>query len=125
MARPPHRSVGLLARRRHAAGPCRALQLERIAFRVVKIDRRPFAFGAVARLHRAAGNAMGAEVRADGRIVERTAEFTQDVLVAEVPARSELTLATRVGAWPELLMSIIAILALVQALRTRRRSTND
>jgi len=72
----------------------------------------------------AATSGISAIIEPDGSIVERTEEFTQDVLVADVPARTELTLATRVGAWPELLMSLIAILALTQAIRIRRRGSS-
>jgi len=73
----------------------------------------------------AATSGISAIIEPDGQIVARTAEFTQDVLVAEVPARTDRTLATRVGAWPELLMSILAILALAQAIRVRRRNTGE
>ena len=69
----------------------------------------------------AATSGISAIIEPDGRIVERSEEFTQVVLVADVPARTSLTLATRMGAWPELALSLVAILAFVQAARVRRR----
>ncbi|GAB2467163.1 apolipoprotein N-acyltransferase [Jatrophihabitans fulvus] len=46
----------------------------------------------------------------DGRIRERSGElFTPDILIATVPVRTALTPATRVGAWPEYLLTLLAL----------------
>jgi apolipoprotein N-acyltransferase len=49
----------------------------------------------------------------DGRVQEQSAVFTRKVLVQKVVLRDDRTLATRVGAWPELLLSLIGAAALV------------
>ncbi|GAB6902985.1 apolipoprotein N-acyltransferase [Kineosporia succinea] len=57
----------------------------------------------------------------DGTVVERSGHFTQDVLEATVPLRTEQTIATRVGEWPEWILSALAIgLVLGTALIARR-----
>ncbi|MGQ0630411.1 MAG: apolipoprotein N-acyltransferase [Sporichthyaceae bacterium] len=71
----------------------------------------------------AATSGVSAVIAPDGDVLMRTAEFTPDVLVAEVPLRSARTLATRVGAWPEWLGALPAIVIFGAALvrRTSRR----
>ncbi len=57
----------------------------------------------------------------DGSVVTRAPEFEPAVIVEAVPARTDLTLATRVGAWPELVISLVGVTALGAAVsRTRR-----
>jgi len=57
----------------------------------------------------------------DGSVVTRAPEFEPAVIVETVPARTDLTLATRVGAWPELVISLVGVTALGAAVsRTRR-----
>ncbi|MGQ0624980.1 MAG: apolipoprotein N-acyltransferase [Sporichthyaceae bacterium] len=71
----------------------------------------------------AATSGVSAVIAPDGEVIERTAEFTADVLVAEVPLRSARTLATRLGAWPEWLGALPAAILVGAALlrRTSRR----
>ncbi|MFI1827581.1 apolipoprotein N-acyltransferase [Streptomyces sp. NPDC020412] len=51
---------------------------------------------------------VSAVIMPDGEVVEETELFTPDALVAEVPLRSSLTPATRMGAWPELALVLLA-----------------
>jgi apolipoprotein N-acyltransferase len=57
----------------------------------------------------------------NGKVVERSGHFTQQVLQAEVPLRTSLTVATRVGAWPEWILAAVGIgFLLVGAVITRK-----
>jgi apolipoprotein N-acyltransferase len=47
--------------------------------------------------------------------------FTPDVIVSSVPLSRSTTLATRLGAWPELAFCLIAVGALAAAAVTTRR----
>ena len=69
----------------------------------------------------AATSGISAIVLPDGTFVDRTQEFTQDVLLADVPLRDARTLADRVGAWPEWLLVAGGVLALLLAVASRRR----
>jgi len=75
----------------------------------------------------AATSGVSAVIRPDGTVADRTELFTPDALVVEVPLRTTLTLATRLGAIPELIMVLGALGALGAALagperlRVRRR----
>ncbi|WP_461029929.1 apolipoprotein N-acyltransferase, partial [Streptomyces sparsus] len=74
----------------------------------------------------AAPSGISAVVAPDGTIEQRTEEFTQDVLTAELPLRDELTLADRVGAAPEWLLAIVGALSCVAAfVLGRRERTNQ
>ncbi|MFE3516160.1 apolipoprotein N-acyltransferase [Streptomyces sp. NPDC059166] len=55
---------------------------------------------------------VSAVIRPDGTIVEKTRMFTPDALVDEVPLRSSLTPATRMGALPEGVLSLLALAGL-------------
>jgi len=56
----------------------------------------------------------------DGSVVTRAPEFEPAVIVETVSARSDLTLATRLGSWPELVISLVGVAALGAAVsRTR------
>ncbi|MFD5426222.1 apolipoprotein N-acyltransferase [Streptomyces sp. NPDC127084] len=66
---------------------------------------------------------VSAVIHPDGKIVQRTEMFTPDALVAEVPLRSSLTPATRMGTLPEGLVAALAVGALAWAAYTRRRGT--
>ena len=59
-------------------------------------------------------------------VAESGALFTPALLVASVPLERSLTLATRVGYWPELVLSLLAAVGLAESLledlRRRRRS---
>jgi apolipoprotein N-acyltransferase len=68
---------------------------------------------------------LTAVIGPDGRIRQRTgALFSPDVLVAEVPLHRDLTPATRLGAIPEYVAALLAMLGLawfvVLSIRTRR-----
>ncbi|NEE28134.1 apolipoprotein N-acyltransferase, partial [Streptomyces sp. SID7982] len=60
----------------------------------------------------------------DGTIVEKSGMFTPDALVDEVPLRSSLTPATRMGPLPEGVIALLALAGLgwvsVSALRARK-----
>jgi hypothetical protein len=45
--------------------------------------------------------------------------FTQEELSAALPVRSSLTVADRVGLWPEMLLCLVACAAIAAALRGR------
>ncbi|MDQ0797937.1 apolipoprotein N-acyltransferase [Streptomyces sp. B1I3] len=67
---------------------------------------------------------VSAVIRPDGTIVRKTAMFTPDALVDEVPLRSSLTPATRLGALPEGLLALVAVAGLgwvtIRSVRTRK-----
>ncbi|MFP5347055.1 MAG: apolipoprotein N-acyltransferase [Actinomycetes bacterium] len=65
---------------------------------------------------------VSALIMPDGSVVSSSGLFTRDVLEADLPLRSTQTLATRVGAWPELVLALGGVLvALVPARSARRR----
>lgn len=68
----------------------------------------------------AATTGISAVIMPDGEIVARTDKFEREVLIEQVPMRTELTLATRVGAWPELILSVLAIAGIGLAVRRGR-----
>lgn len=55
---------------------------------------------------------VSAVIRPDGTIVEKTRMFTPDALVDEVPLRSSLTPATRMGPLPEGILALLALAGL-------------
>ncbi|MCX5113011.1 apolipoprotein N-acyltransferase [Streptomyces sp. NBC_00378] len=67
---------------------------------------------------------VSAVIRPDGTVVQKTKLFTPDALVDEVPLRSSLTPATRMGTLPEAVLVLIAVAGLglvsVRAVRSRR-----
>ncbi|WP_405896504.1 apolipoprotein N-acyltransferase [Streptomyces sp. NBC_00727] len=67
---------------------------------------------------------VSAIIRPDGTVVEKTKMFTPDALVDEVPLRSSLTPATRMGPLPEGVLILLALGALgwagALAVRARR-----
>ncbi|MFD9720881.1 apolipoprotein N-acyltransferase [Streptomyces sp. NPDC059076] len=69
---------------------------------------------------------VSAVIMPDGKVVQKTRMFTPDALVAEVPLRSSLTPATRLGLWPEAILLLLAAGGLgrvaVEAVRVRRSS---
>ncbi|MFI6416079.1 apolipoprotein N-acyltransferase [Streptomyces sp. NPDC050842] len=69
---------------------------------------------------------VSAVIRPDGEIVAQTKMFTPDVLVEEVPLRSSLTPATRMGTLPEALLVALAAAGLgwsaFRSVRARRRA---
>jgi apolipoprotein N-acyltransferase len=62
-------------------------------------------------------------VAPDGSVTQRTGMFAPDALVATLPLRGEATLATRLGAWPEWVMTALGLLALAfgSAVRLTRK----
>ncbi|MHC3388812.1 apolipoprotein N-acyltransferase [Streptomyces lavendulocolor] len=69
---------------------------------------------------------VSAIIRPDGTVVRESRMFTPDALVAEVPLRSSLTPATRMGTLPEAVLAALAAAGLgwtVTAAVRRRRST--
>jgi apolipoprotein N-acyltransferase len=66
-----------------------------------------------------ATSGVSAVIRPDGTVADRSREFTRDLLVAVTPLRGSLTLADRVGAWPELVASLLGLAWSVVALRRR------
>ncbi|MEV0784533.1 apolipoprotein N-acyltransferase [Streptomyces sp. NPDC050423] len=67
---------------------------------------------------------VSAVIRPDGTVVQKTKMFTPDALVDEVPLRSSLTPATRMGPLPEGVLSLLAVVglgwAVTRAVRVRR-----
>ncbi|NYI04267.1 apolipoprotein N-acyltransferase [Allostreptomyces psammosilenae] len=59
----------------------------------------------------AATSGISAFIAPDGTVEQRTEEFVQQVMVADVPQRDSATLATRVGAAPEWTLAILGLLA--------------
>nr|WP_155073057.1 apolipoprotein N-acyltransferase [Streptomyces taklimakanensis] len=59
----------------------------------------------------AATSGISAVVAPDGTIEQRTEEFTQDVLTADLPLRDETTLADRIGSAPEWALAIVGVLS--------------
>ena len=60
-------------------------------------------------------------VEPDGSVVDGSALFTRDVLTARLPLRTELTVATRLGALPEIALAALACLLVLAGARRRRR----
>jgi apolipoprotein N-acyltransferase len=75
----------------------------------------------------AATSGISAVIAPDGRVVDSSKIFTQQVLVDRVPLRDSLTVADRLGAGPERVLALIGLAGCVAAWmvgrRARRRST--
>lgn len=74
----------------------------------------------------AATSGISAVIEPDGALAYRTKEFTRDVSVTRIPLRTSLTMATRLGDWPEAAGCVLALGALrpgVGGMRRIRRST--
>lgn len=65
---------------------------------------------------------VSALIAPDGTMLETSGHFTQEVLSASLPLRDSLTLATRLGSWPELALSVGGLLAVVLGGIARRRA---
>jgi apolipoprotein N-acyltransferase len=63
---------------------------------------------------------VSALIAPDGRIVARSGHFTQQVLQARLPLRTDRTVATRLGEWPEVGLSAVGLLLAGSALVRRR-----
>jgi apolipoprotein N-acyltransferase len=66
----------------------------------------------------AATSGISAIVAPDGRMIDKSAEFTPDIQVARVPLRTSRTLADRVGAVPEWVFALLGVAAIGVAART-------
>ncbi|MEU6660214.1 apolipoprotein N-acyltransferase [Streptomyces sp. NPDC046821] len=64
---------------------------------------------------------VSAIIRPDGSVAQHTGMFVADTLVADVPKRTSLTLATRLGVWPEVLLVGIGAAGLGWAVVRSRR----
>ena len=58
-------------------------------------------------------NSVSGLIDRDGRVVQRTAEFTADSMVVEMPLRSALTPAIQVAPWLERGLAGLAVVAAV------------
>jgi apolipoprotein N-acyltransferase len=68
----------------------------------------------------AATSGVSAIVRPDGTVTQQTRLFTAETVTAEVPLRSTLTLATRLGSAPTWALALLGIGAVAVTLRRRR-----
>ncbi|WP_431047369.1 apolipoprotein N-acyltransferase [Streptomyces sp. P1-3] len=73
----------------------------------------------------AAPSGISAVVAPDGTIEQRTKEFTQDVLTAQIPLRDDITVADRVGAAPEWVLAMVGVLSCAAAIMLGRRGRTD
>lgn len=69
----------------------------------------------------AATSGISAIVAPDGKIEQRSAEFTRQVLSADIPLRDEITVADRVGTVPEWSLAIVGLLSSAAAFALGRR----
>ena len=65
----------------------------------------------------AATSGISAVIAPDGRIQHSSGIFTRDVTVQNVAVRDGTTVATRLSWWPELLLSLLALIGLVRGVR--------
>jgi apolipoprotein N-acyltransferase len=74
----------------------------------------------------AATSGISAIIAPDGSIQAEAPEFVQQVLVADVVVRDEQTLATKMGALPELVIALFGFVAVITcAVRSRRREARE
>src|SRR4051812_13446889 len=70
----------------------------------------------------AATSGISAVIAPDGDVVEQSRELTPALLVHQVPLRDSRTVADRLGEWPELVLTLIGLSAVVVVcVRARRR----
>ncbi|MGI3780999.1 MAG: apolipoprotein N-acyltransferase, partial [Janthinobacterium lividum] len=62
-------------------------------------------------------NSVSGYIDRDGRVVDRTSEFTSAGFVKTMPLRSSLTPAIVLGAWPARVLSLLALVSVVVVLR--------
>lgn len=63
---------------------------------------------------------VSAIILPDGTIRQRSGHFTPEVLESDVPLRTSLTVATRVGGWPEAILAALGIGLLIAGATIRR-----
>lgn len=73
----------------------------------------------------AATSGISAIVAPDGRLLDRSREFTPDIQVASVPVRTSVTVSDRLGELPEWILALAGIIGLGAAMRARRRPAPD
>ncbi|WP_435861276.1 apolipoprotein N-acyltransferase [Streptomyces morookaense] len=73
----------------------------------------------------AATSGISAVVAPDGRVLQRSEEFTQDVITARIPLRDGTTVADRVGAGPEWALAMVGLLSCAAAILIGRRGRLD
>ena len=67
---------------------------------------------------------VSAIIRPDGTIVKRSPHFRPDVLESDVALRTSMTMAVRVGVWPEAVLAALGmLLVLAGGVAARRRRT--
>jgi apolipoprotein N-acyltransferase len=67
---------------------------------------------------------VSAIILPDGTVQQRSGHFRQEVLESDIPLRTSLTLATRVGAGPEAVLAALGVALLIGgALVGRRRGS--
>lgn len=71
----------------------------------------------------AATSGVSGIVRPDGSVAAQAGEFERALLVTDVPLRTQTTLATRLGPWPEWAAALAGLLATLTAWRRRPRTT--
>lgn len=69
-------------------------------------------------------NSVSGFIDRDGRVVQRTTEFTADSMVVRMPRRSALTPALRVAPWLDLGLAAIGLGSYVAGFVLRRRSSS-
>ncbi|MCW2668880.1 MAG: apolipoprotein N-acyltransferase [Frankiales bacterium] len=65
----------------------------------------------------AATSGESAVIAPDGTLLHHSKLFTRDITVQRVPLRSGTTVASRLGAWPELVLALVALGAVVTGVR--------
>jgi apolipoprotein N-acyltransferase len=65
---------------------------------------------------------VSAIILPDGTVQQRSGHFRQEVLESDVPLRTSLTVATRVGAGPEVLLAALAVALLIGGALAGRRN---
>ncbi|MFN2496296.1 MAG: hypothetical protein ABR608_10385 [Pseudonocardiaceae bacterium] len=69
----------------------------------------------------AATSGVSAIIEPDGTVIDRTGLFTADALLAQIPLRTEFTVATRLGTIPERMLAAGALAGLSAAFVGRGR----
>jgi apolipoprotein N-acyltransferase len=72
----------------------------------------------------AATSGVSAIVQPDGSVTQKTGLFVPDALVSTLPLRSQTTLATWLGAWPEWVLTAAGLVALALGFTRRRKDSN-
>ena len=68
---------------------------------------------------------VSALVAPDGSLLSTTRLFTTDQMIAELPLRTSITTADRLGEWPGRLVGVLGVLLLASGVVSRRRGTPE